>query len=153
MAGKGDITLKAIIKGKRYDTSTAEYIAGHSYSHPGDFNYCCEELYRKKTGEYFLAGEGGPMSKYRKSAGQNSWTGGEGITVLSFDEAREWVEQTQSADTYEEIFGPVAENDTTVLATFSIRADILARLRKECEKTGKTQKEIVTNALEAYLKD
>ena len=52
--------MKQIINGKKYDTETAERLACEDAGLPvNDFAYWCEELYRKKTGEFFLHGEGG----------------------------------------------------------------------------------------------
>ena len=65
--------MKQIINGKKYDTDTAKEIA--HYCAPGsvqDFSYFEETLYRKKTGEYFLYGKGGPASRYSRSCGQTS---------------------------------------------------------------------------------
>ena len=63
----------------------------------------------KKTGEFFLYGEGGAMSKYTKSCGDNSWTGAEEIIPMTEEEARKWVEKHGDGDDYEEIFGEVEE--------------------------------------------
>ena len=63
--------MKKIINGKKYDTDTAQELA--SWDNGGgwrDFHHCEETLYRKKTGEFFLFGEGGPMTKYAVSTGQ-----------------------------------------------------------------------------------
>lgn len=102
--------MKKIINGKKYDTETATKIGvwsnGLSFS---DFKHCSESIYRKKTGEFFLHGEGGPMSAYSKSCGENSWSGGEQIVPLTEDEAKKWVENHLGADEYEEIFGKVEE--------------------------------------------
>lgn len=50
-----------IINKRKYDTSMAEellcYASGHDNTR---FRYYSETLYRKRTGEYFLHGEGGP---------------------------------------------------------------------------------------------
>ena len=54
--------MKKIINGKMYNTETAKYCGGYEFSNCGDFNYVCEELYQKKTGELFLYGEGGAMN-------------------------------------------------------------------------------------------
>lgn len=101
--------MKRIIDGRKYDTDTAEYMGGNMYSYPGDFHYWCEGLYRKKNGEFFLHGEGGPMSRYSEALGNNCWGDGEDIIPLTEEEAREWAEKNLSADTYEEIFGEVEE--------------------------------------------
>ena len=43
-----------IINGKLYNTETATYVGGYSNGLSiNDFNYYDEELYRKRTGEYF----------------------------------------------------------------------------------------------------
>ena len=100
--------MKRVINGKRYDTDTATRIAEYSYLYPSDFRYIDEALYIKRTGEYFLAGKGGAMSKYSKPCGDNSYSGGSDIFPLSDAMAREWVE-THANDQYEEIFGPAPE--------------------------------------------
>ena len=128
--------MKKIINGKLYDTTTAREVASCYHGEgPRDFRYYSEALYRKRTGEYFLAGEGGPMSKYAKSAGQNSWTGGEGITPLSYSEATEWAEHEMDADDYEAEFGPVSE-DETVHLHISLPADVADRIRKAAQAEG-----------------
>lgn len=102
--------MKKIINGRKYDTETATLMATASSNQPcNDFSYWAEELYRKRTGEFFLYGEGGPMSRYAESCGQNSWSGGCDITPMTEEKARQWAERHLSVDEYEEIFGEVAE--------------------------------------------
>lgn len=101
--------MKKIINGKKYDTNTAKALHTMERGTPGDFSYMSETLYIKKTGEYFLHGEGGPMTTYAQSAGQNCWTGGEAITPITEAEAREWGEKHMDGDEYEAIFGEVEE--------------------------------------------
>ena len=104
--------MKKIINGKLYNTETAKMVGnGSNYpSHyPGDFGYFDEYLYKKKTGEFFLCGKGGPMTKYAHSVGQNCWSGGEDIIPLTTDEAKEWVEKYFDAYEYIAIFGEVEE--------------------------------------------
>ena len=102
--------MKQIINGKKYDTDTAKEIA--HYCAPGsvqDFSYSEETLYRKKTGEYFLYGKGGPASRYSRSCGQNQWEGDQRIIPFTEYEARAWAERCIDADEYEAIFGEVEE--------------------------------------------
>ncbi|MBO5969937.1 MAG: hypothetical protein J6S14_15725 [Clostridia bacterium] len=102
--------MKKIINGKKYDTGTAKELGIWSNSYyPGDFAYCSETLYRKKTGEYFLYGIGGPMSKYAEHIGSNTTIGGSNIKPMTESEAREWAETHLDAEEYEEIFGEVEE--------------------------------------------
>lgn len=102
--------MKKIIKGRKYDTATAKEIACDSYNGScSDFHWWEETLYKKRTGEFFLYGQGGAMSKYAESCRQNSWGGGSGIIPLTLDEAKKWAEDHVDGDTYEEIFGEVEE--------------------------------------------
>ena len=101
--------MKKIIKGKKYDTETAKPVGSTSYSYPGDFQHWTETLYLKKTDELFIHGTGGALSKYSRSVGFNTVTGGEEIIPLTEKEAREWVEKYLTAEEYEEIFGEVEE--------------------------------------------
>ncbi|MGB5096457.1 MAG: hypothetical protein WBN82_00970 [Porticoccaceae bacterium] len=102
--------MRAIINGKKYDTDTAEHVASASYSGSrSDFQWWEEDLYRKRTGEFFVAGEGGPMTRYARAVDQNSWTGGSRIIPVTESGARAWVENHGDAETYERLFGEVVE--------------------------------------------
>ncbi len=101
--------MKKVINGKMYNTETAHSMAdtnnGYGY---GDFHYVGETLYKKKTGEYFLHGEGGACSQYAESYG-NGMVGGETIIPVTEREAKKWVERNCDGDTYIKIFGEVEE--------------------------------------------
>ena len=56
---------KKIINGKKYDVETARLVDRWTYGNPSDFYYQDEMLLCKKTGEYFLYAQGGPLSDYR----------------------------------------------------------------------------------------
>jgi len=100
--------MKKIINGKKYDTETAEFIESYWNSLPdNDFNMIYECLYRKKTGEFFLRGEGGPFTKYSRSCG-NGYCGSESLYPLSLEEAKAWIEK-YADNQYEAIFGSVEE--------------------------------------------
>lgn len=99
--------MKEIINGKKYDTETAEHVSGHSVCQ-GSFTDYTERLYKKKTGEFFLNGHGGPMSKYAESCGQNQYCGGGATIPITIEEAKIWVE-TYDDDIYEQLFGEVEE--------------------------------------------
>lgn len=101
--------MKKIINKKLYDTETAELLASDSFSGPRDFHYWIEDLYRKKNGEYFLYGEGGPLSKYAEPADPSGWTNGCDIIPLTDERAREWAEHHASIDEYVTIFGEPEE--------------------------------------------
>lgn len=101
--------MKKIINGKMYNTETAKLVGEWDNGRYGDFGHCAESLYQKKTGEFFLYGEGGPMTKYSVYCGSNSCRGGEMITPLTDKAAKAWSENHITADEYEAIFGEVDE--------------------------------------------
>lgn len=130
--------MKKVINGKVYDTAKAERLAGWSNGcSSSDFGYCEETLYRKRTGEMFLHGEGGPSSKYSKSNGNNEWGWGEKIVPLSYEAARKWAEDHIDADRYEAIFGEVDEgDDSRVSITVYLPVSKAERAKREAAKRG-----------------
>lgn len=135
--------MKKVINGKLYNTETAKEIKSVSHGDgPRDFRYYEETLYRKRTGEYFLAGEGGPMTKYRQTVGQNSWRGGDGIIPLSYEETLAWAEQEMDVDEYEAEFGQVDEGDLAHLH-ISVPASIADAIRKAAKVEGVSVSECI----------
>ena len=101
--------MKKIIKGKKYDTETAEELfCEDSGGSTSDFNYWCERIFRKKTGEYFLFGEGHGFSIYATICG-NSRGWGQAIRPLTDNDLKEWFIRHDLVDEYETIFGKVEE--------------------------------------------
>ena len=137
--------MKQIIHGKLYDTDTAKHIASASYGYPRDFAHWVEDLYRKRTGEYFLYGEGGPSSKYRKTVEQNTWSGGSRIVPLTLDEAHEWGEKYMDADDYMDEFGPVSEDESRVTMSISLDAATADRIRKAAQQAGTSVSAIIAS--------
>ncbi len=140
--------MKQIIKGKKYDTDTARLLAERTYSNRRDFGYVHEELYIKRTGEYFIYGEGGVASKYRKWIDSNSWTGTEKLTPITEQEAREWVEHYAN-DQYEDIFGTVEEDGTMRICTYSLPAYLHEKLKKEGVRRGIAASQVLAELIES----
>ena len=91
--------MRRIINGKAYDTDTAKQIAKYDNGLlPDDFDYIEETLYLKKTGEYFILGEGGARSKYSVTT----------FVPITEESAKKWVEEKANG-LYEEIFGECEE--------------------------------------------
>lgn len=102
--------MKAVINGRKYDTETAEMVGSWSNNlGRGDWHWCNEELYRKKTGEFFLYGEGGGLSPHRTWLTHNSFREGERIVPMTEDEAKAWVEKNLSYWDYANLFGEPEE--------------------------------------------
>lgn len=93
--------MKKIIQGKLYNTETATECGYRKSKHSiTDFNWFEETLYRKKTDEFFLCGEGNGASKYAH---------GRMIIPITLKEAKSWVESYLEVEDYIELFGDVEE--------------------------------------------
>lgn len=85
--------MKKVINGRSYNTETAKELGYQTNGYANnDIYFTGETLYRKKTGEFFLYGEGGAYSIYGRDFGM-SRGGGEKIIPLSEDEAKNWAEK------------------------------------------------------------
>ena len=129
--------MKKIINGRLYDTDTAKELG--SWANEGnwrDFRHMEETLYRKKTGEFFLHGEGGPMTKYAQAVEQNSWSGGSRIMPMTFSEARKWAEDHLDADEYEAIFGAVSEDESRIQVCYSLSAATVETIKRRASELG-----------------
>lgn len=102
--------MKRIIDGLSYDTTTATLIGNDAGYGPSDFRWYNESLYRTLRGRYFLAGEGGPMTRWAKYVPNAGWTKGDGIFPLSPAEALAWAENHLSPETVAEEFGEHIED-------------------------------------------
>jgi hypothetical protein len=102
--------MKQIIDGKRYDTETATKLAEWSNSVPvTDFHHMEETLYVTQNGRYFLAGRGGPMTRWSRPEGGGRGAG-EGIKPVDRETAREWCETHDFVDVLEEHFSDAIED-------------------------------------------
>lgn len=100
--------MKKILNGKMYNTETAVLLGNYCYSNPTDFLYVRENLYKKKTGEFFIYGEGGALTTYAERR-PDGLCGGEAIRPITENEARLWCEKHLKADEYIVIFGEPEE--------------------------------------------
>lgn len=97
--------MKKIINGLRYDSEKAIEVGSDSYSNPSDFHYWEETLYKTpRAHRFFVVGEGGPMSRYSRTIGENEWSGGSDLRVLNKAEAMRWCEEHLDADEWEQYF-------------------------------------------------
>ncbi len=103
--------MKSIINGLRYDTANAIEIGAASYGNRGDFARWEACLYKTpRSGRFFLAGAGGPLTRWARRVEQNGYSGGSGIIPMDADEAREWAEEHLSTDAVESAFGDVIQD-------------------------------------------
>lgn len=118
--------MNKVIKGKRYDTNTAERL-GENETGLGR----SEELYRKRTGEFFLA----------------CWTQWQGedsrIEPITYKAAQNWAEEHLDGDEYEEIFGAVSEGEKQTVA-MSLDKTVIDKLKNSAVDRKISVSELVT---------
>lgn len=140
--------MKRVIKGKLYDTEKATEVAEWSDGAPSDFRYIEETLYRKRTGEYFLYGYGGPMTQYSERVG-NAYGYGSRIVPLAYEEACSWGEDHMGADEWQAEFGPAEDSGSNAVAHIHATVSETARqlLETECKRTGETRSAVIERLL------
>lgn len=140
--------MKKNVQGVLCDTTTAKRLGKASYLGSRDFAHWSEELYRTKSGKYFLYGEGGPASRYAVTIGQNEWSGGEKIQLLSRETAMKWAEEYLDGDEYIAAFGNPEETEKATLVILPIKTrERLEALKRE---TGMAFSEIIARAIDGY---
>lgn len=141
--------MKKVIKGRLCNTETAKLVGEYEYGQCGDLDWWCEQLFRTKSGVYFIAGEGGARSAYGKQTSYNSWSSGEDIVIVSEQEAREWAENYLTADEYIAEFELQPEDKTAI--TVYLETSVIAELDRIKSETGKSRTviigEFITNAI------
>lgn len=142
--------MKQTIHGRKYDTETAEALVGWGngcYGH--DPHRCYETLYRKGSGEFFLHGEGGAMSKYAQNLGNNQWQGEEVLIPLTYEAAKQWTAEKGTAEEYELIFGETQGKRKTI--TVTLAAEAAATLQSMAARDGSSLAECVEKLIRAAV--
>ena len=93
------------LHGTTYDTDAAVFIGRYINGTPGAPDYWRADLYRsRRAGRYFLAGQGGALSRFAQSAGKNTWAEGDDILPLTEAEALAWAVHFLDAGTVKQYF-------------------------------------------------
>ena len=140
--------MKKVVQGVLCDTTTARLVGEFQHSNRNDFHFYREELYRTKSGKYFLHGEGHAASPYAKKVAQSEWAPGEAIKLLPPEAARQWAEEHLDGDEYIAVFGEADEDGEPVVLT--IDSTTKRRLDRMKEVTGKSIKQLVAEAVIRY---
>lgn len=132
-----------------YDTETAKKLGEYDSDTPvNDFSHYHEELYKKRTGEYFLHGEGGPDSPYAQSAyKQDGFVGGEDIKPITFEEAKEWAQKTDNDELYKKEFDTIDDDEEKILTSLSLHKTAKRKLEQLAQKQGISQSDVVENMI------
>ena len=149
--------MKKRINTLSYNTETAQKLGEWSNDLPvTEFGYCHEVLYKKRTGQYFLYGEGGAMSNYRKPVygSSNAWQGGEDIIPLTREEAQKWFEKASNDDeelasdeVYEREFGQIEKNDEKVDLHVKISQGAFQKLERLTQAQKASKQDIINQLI------
>ena len=101
--------MKKVIGCKLYDSGKARRIyVWHSGHKPGDHRHAIEVLYKSAKGAWFIHGEGGPLTRFRRKIG-DEFLSGEDILPLSPKEALAWLEEHNGHEAAVREFGDLIE--------------------------------------------
>jgi hypothetical protein len=138
--------MRKIIDNRVYDTDKAHEVGSwDNGAYTTDFGYVSESLYRKRTGEYFLLGEGGARTQYAVAEGQSSWSGGSRIMPMSYAEAIRWADKHLPAEDYEAEFGTPDEGDgDTSRLSLSVPSWAYKAIKSEAARRGCPMSDLIT---------
>ena len=137
-----------IINGRKYSTETAVSIGGVASSLESNLYRVTETLYRKKSGEYFLHGQGGPMTQYATPESGGNWSGVEAISPMTYIEAKAWAEEHLTAEEFETTFGVVTDDESTVALNTNLSAAANDKLRRMASTDGISIKMLLERMIE-----
>lgn len=139
--------MRKVIKGKVYDTGKARYVGGFDRGDSLNTDYESQELFCKRTGEYFLYTIGGSETKYAKKVGQE-YRAGSIITPLTYEQAEEWARENIGSE-YEHEFGEHCGN-ADVMLSIRVPASTYLAIKRASQRSGKTMRETITDMVKVY---
>ena len=148
--------MKKRINTQMYDTETAKKIG--EYRHGYDDAGYIEELYKKRTGEYFLHGDGGPASPWTEpvEGDAGAYSGGEDIRPITYEQAQRWFEKANNDDdslatdaVYTREFGKPKKNEPKETTTITLSRTAKRKLEIMATQQGISQNKIIENLIMA----
>lgn len=131
--------MNKIIRGKRYNTETAQLIGTYEANEPIDSDsWFREELYQKRTGEFFMFGQGGADTQYCIFSKDGKCKAGQTLEPLDTAEAEVWCEEHLTGDEYEAIFGEVEEDGSRSTTCITLPNSLLNTLKSEAQEKDVT---------------
>ena len=146
--------MNKVIRGKRYNTETAKSVGTWEANEPENSDFWeKEELYQKRSGEFFLIGQGGAQTQYaRFSMGGESKPGIE-LRPIEPEEASDWAEEHLTADEYEALFGPVAEDGSRGRITLTLLNSTIDTVRREAQRRKMNFNEYLEKLIAQQMKE
>lgn len=146
--------MNKVIRGKRYNTESAKLVGTWEANEPENSDFWeKEELYQKRSGEFFLIGQGGAQTQYaRFSMGGESKPGVE-LRPIEPEEASDWAEEHLTADEYEALFGPVAEDGSRGRITLTLLNSTIDTVRREAQRRKMNFNEYLEKLIAQQMKE
>lgn len=146
--------MNKVIRGKRYNAETAKLVGTWEANEPENSDFWeKEELYQKRSGEFFLIGQGGAQTQYaRFSMGGESKPGIE-LRPVEPEEASDWAEEHLTADEYEALFGPVAEDGSRGRITLTLFNSTIDAVRREAQRRKMNFNEYLEKLIAQQMKE
>lgn len=146
--------MNKVIRGKRYNTETAKLVGTWEANEPENSDFWeKEEIYQKRSGEFFLIGQGGAQTQYaRFSMGGESKPGIE-LRPIEPEEASDWAEEHLTADEYEALFGPVAEDGSRGRITLTLLNSTIDTVRREAQRRKMNFNEYLEKLIAQQMKE
>lgn len=146
--------MNKVIRGKRYNTESAKLVGTWEANEPENSDFWeKEELYQKRSGEFFLIGQGGAQTQYaRFSMGGESKPGIE-LRPIEPEEASDWAEEHLTADEYEALFGPVAEDGSRGRITLTLLNSTIDTVRREAQRRKMNFNEYLEKLIAQQMKE
>lgn len=145
--------MKKIINNKLYDTATAKKLAEWDENGTDPLNYIAEALYRKKTGEFFVFGDGGANTKYARIGRLKDFEPGSAILPMSVEQAKEWALDRLPKNEYDDIFGDMIDDDgSTTVTSIRLPSALLETVRRRAQEKSETIAEFIRAAIVEAVK-
>lgn len=145
--------MKKIINNKLYDTATAKKLAEWDENGTDPLNYIAEALYRKKTGEFFVFGDGGANTKYARIGRLKVFEPGSAILPMSHEQAKEWALDRLPKNEYDDIFGDMIDDDgSTTVTSIRLPSALLETVRRRAQEKDETTAEFIRAAIVEAVK-
>ena len=146
--------MNKVIRGKRYNTETAKLVGTLEANEPENSDFWeKEELYQKRSGEFFLIGQGGAQTQYARFSMSGESKPGIELRPIEPEEASDWAEEHLTADEYETLFGPVAEDGSRGRITLTLLNSTIDTVRREAQRRKMNFNEYLEKLIAQQMKE
>ena len=146
--------MNKVIRGKRYNTETAKLVGTWEANEPENSDFWeKEELYQKRSGEFFLIGQDGAQTQYARFSMSGESKPGIELRPIEPEEASDWAEEHLTADEYEALFGPVAEDGSRGRITLTLLNSTIDTVRREAQRRKMNFNEYLEKLIAQQMKE